>query len=120
LVTSGSLGASSVSEETILKDYDELMLEFEWSAGSTPVGNLSIEVCSDLGSGARTTWNTLEVTNTLDGTTSSNMAVSGNSGKHVVNFESAPFGILRIRYTRTSGSGTLNVWVSGKSLGGTV
>ena len=105
------MGASIASDTTDVNDFDELYMELEWSAGSSPVGELFVLARTDLGGGVYTAWSALDF--------GAQILVSGNSGKHTINFESVPFSQIMVSYVRTSGSGTLDVWVSGKTQGGT-
>lgn len=74
-------------------------VQIVWSAGSTPVGSLQIE-------------------GSCDGSTfsavGSAVSISGNTGNSLTNLGAIGYPYIRATYTRTSGSGTLNVYISTK------
>jgi len=86
--------------------------DIAWSAGSTPVGVITVEVSNTYalkGDGTVRTagnWTTL--------TLSSACAVSGNSGNGAIDVDATAFYAIRLKYTRTSGSGTLDVTLNAK------
>lgn len=73
-----------------------------WSDGSSPVGTLDLQASNDDDDASFTS------------ILSAPYAVSGNSGKLIINVEKHGYGYIRIVYTRTSGDGTLNVKVNAK------
>lgn len=100
IITAGSMATSLTSTSTEIKEYKGYAIQAVWSAGSTPVGSTKLQVSLD---------NT-----TFTDVTGSDLAVSGNSGSNFYNVELANYPYVRLVYTRTSGSGTLNVSISAK------
>ena len=92
-------------------DYDTMFAEIEW-IGTSPVGEITVEVASDLGSGVTTGFKEI--------TFGSLISITGNSGMHSIRFDQVPFNVMRFRYTRTSGTGSMSVYTSAKTTGGTV
>lgn len=111
-ITAGSMGGSLTSAVTSILNLDNIGLEFVWSAGSTPVGTISVEISIDYAQDTQGnitnagTWVALALSPTP--------SVSGNSGSIYIDINqiSAPW--IRAKYTRTSGSGTLNSYICGK------
>lgn len=103
-----SLATNQLSAEFRLHEFDEAYAEIEW-IGAAPVGAITVEVASDLVSGA-SGFVALDFGSTID--------ITGSPGKHTIRFDKIPFSVLRVRYTRTSGTGTMNIYLSGKTTGG--
>lgn len=103
--------SSITSAVTSILNMDNIGIEFTWS-GTSPVGTCSVEVSIDYaqdGQGNVTnsgTWTALTISPTL--------SVSGNSGSIYVDINqiSAPW--IRSKYTKTSGTGTLQCYIAGK------
>lgn len=105
IVNAVSAGATATSGVTSIRFLDNVGVSLQWSAGSTPIGVYTVEASID---GA--IWKTLAD----DAATTAN--VSGASGSYQLKFSNCPFDQIRIVYTRTSGSGTLDAYIMGKSL----
>lgn len=105
MIDAQSMGASITSGETSTKSLDQGSILVEWSAGSTPVGTITVEAKH----GDNGSWYELDFGQTI--------SISGNSGNHEIVFNSFPFSHLRIKYTRSSGSGTLSCTISAKAVG---
>lgn len=76
---------------------------FVWSAGSSPVGEVTIEVSNEPNH-----------SDAIELVLSSDLLVSGASGVHVANLDDIPCRYTRLVYTRTSGTATANTWFVGK------
>ena len=110
LIKNHSLGASFTSDETSVKNLDGVYIELEWASGSSPIGEILIEVASSIKNTRNSTvWKALDF--------GSSILISGNSGGHAISLILVPFEKIRIRYVRTSGSATLNAYVTGKVVG---
>lgn len=118
VITNGSMAASLTSSPTVLQSLTKVSYSAAWSAGSTPVGTISVQVSNDYvpnadgTSNSSGTWNTVPLL-LSDGTTATSVAVSGNTGNGFVDVVTGAYA-CRLIYTRASGSGTLNVVVVGK------
>lgn len=112
VITNGDMSGSLTSAVTIIQKLSMLSYDIAWSAGSTPVGVITVQVSNTYtqdGSGVVVNagnWSTLVLSSPLN--------VSGNSGTLFVDIDQIGAYAMRLVYTRTSGSGTLNVTIAGK------
>lgn len=111
VINAVSMAASITSEVTIIDNKTIIGYDVSWS-GSTPVGTMSVQVSNsysldpdgsvrDSGS-----WTTL--------TLSSSTAVSGNTGNGFIDIDITGAYAIRLVYTRVSGTGTMNAYVTSK------
>lgn len=111
----GATGASSALDICYLNGY---AIVVSWPATGTPVGTLTLEGTNDAWdeekkiSGVDTeysgaTWVTISGSST---------SVSGSAGSYAWNAADQNFQAVRIKYTRTSGTGTLTFNFRGKSV----
>lgn len=100
IITTGSMASSITSTSYDVSEVNNVAVQAVWSSGSTPVGTTTLEASLD-------DTNYTEITD-------SSLAVSGNSGSNFYNIQDPGYRYLRLKYNRTSGSGTLNVKISGK------
>lgn len=111
VITDGSMGTSLTSQVTVIQKLSLISYACNW-AGTTPVGAISVEVSNDYEQNAdgtvksAGTWSELPL--------SSPTAVSGNTGDGFIDVFATSAYAIRLVYTRASGTGTLNVVVSGK------
>lgn len=98
IVIDASMAASVTSVAQDLSFY--LVFSFQAIYTGSPVGALTLEASNDGG----TTWTTIA---------DSSSAVSGASNT-MWTVENVGYKAVRLVYTRTSGTGTLNVWYFGK------
>jgi len=117
VVSDGDMSGDITSAVTIIQKISYLSYSYVW-AGTSPVGAVSVEVSNDyeLSADGQTvinagTWNTYPVA--LNGTFVTSIPVSGNTGNGYLEVNPAAYAI-RTKYTFTSGTGTLNVTVTGK------
>lgn len=113
VITNGNMGSASLTSlVTIIQKLSIVSYDIAWSAGSTPVGDITVEVSNTYSldaSGAVAnagTWTAIAL--------SSPIHITGNSGNAFVSLSELGAYAIRVKYTRTSGSGTLNVTVAGK------
>jgi hypothetical protein len=106
-----SMATDQTSAVTDALNTDNIGLIVSWT-GTAPVGELFIDVTNDtdLVDAAAWTWVPL--------TFSSNITITGNTGDHDISLNFLPFAKLRVRYARTSGTGTLTVKLTKKQAGG--
>ncbi len=106
--------ASITSAVTNVEGLDNIGIQFNWS-GASPVGTFTVEVSIDyaqdyLGNVTNAgTWNTLAISPAVAAT-----GTSPDSAFIALNQLPAPW--VRVKYTRTSGTGTLQSFISGKML----
>lgn len=85
--------------------------DISWT-GSTPVGVMSVEVSNTYSQNGDGTvrnagnWTTL--------TLSATPTVSGNTGNGGIDVDATGFYAIRLKYTRTSGTGTMNATINAK------
>lgn len=99
------LSQSSVTSNTTNVTYgDNIGIAVNWT-GTSPVGTLDIQVSND-----GTTWLSLDF--------GAAIAISGNTGNHLLNIKQLPYAQIRAVYTKTSGTGTLFASLTSKQVGG--
>jgi hypothetical protein len=111
VITNGDMSLASItSQPSIIQNLSKVAYSVSW-AGSSPVGVLSVQVSNDYSQNAEGgtlnpgTWNTI--------TLSTPANVSGNTGVGFIDIDSAAFAI-RLVYTKTSGTGSLQAFITGK------
>lgn len=93
--------ATLTSSSTNIQFLDDIAYQAIWTG--TPTGTLTIEASLD-----NSNWATITTTFT------SNPA--GSASNSVANVPTAGYSYLRVKYTRTSGTGTLTIYVAGKGI----
>lgn len=112
----GDMSANITGATTILQSLSEVSYSIAWT-GTSPVGVFSVEASNDCtveatGGVSGGTWNKVPL-QLSDGTITTDIPVTGNSGNGFVEVETAAYA-LRPVYTATSGTGTITVKVNGK------
>ena len=111
VILNGAMSGSITSTVTVIQKLSLISYSISWS-GSTPVGTMSVEVSNDYEQNSdgsvrvAGTWNTLP----LDAAT----AVSGNTGNGFIDIDLQGGYALRLVYTRTSGTATMQAVMSAK------
>lgn len=111
VITNGSMSTSLISKVTIMQHMSMLSYDISW-AGTAPVGVITVQVSNSYsinpdGSVKNAgSWTTL--------TLSSPTNVSGATGNGFIDIDATAGYACRLVYTRTSGTGLLNVIVNGK------
>lgn len=120
VVTNGDMSQASITSlVTVIQTQSLVSYGVSWS-GTTPIGVVSIQGSNDYAldaSGAVSnagTWNTLPLQQS-DGSVSTSMAVSGNTGSLMIDITKTSIFATRLVYTKTSGVGTLQATVVGKA-----
>lgn len=112
LISSGNMASSITSSAQESQYQDNIAIQLIWTG--SPVGAFSIQVSVDYKEDAEKniivagTWSTLTLSNAITA------SGSGDNAYIDLNQLSAPY--YRIVYTRTSGTGTLNAYVSSKGV----
>lgn len=112
VVTNGDMSSQIVSEVTIIQNISMISYDISWSDGSTPVGDIEVQVSNTYSKSAdgsvknEGNWTAL--------TLSSATSISGNSGNGFIDVKDLASYAIRLVYIPTSGSGTLNVTATGK------
>ena len=97
-----SIGADTISDATDVSHLDYCHYDISWG-GSSPVGVVTVEYLKD----GESAWATLDLGSTID--------VSGTSGSHRIIMLELPFEKIRLKYTRTSGTGVINAYITAKA-----
>lgn len=117
VITSGNMAANITSSPTILKQLYSPSYQVTWS-GSTPVGTVSVQMSNDYSlypdgtvknSG---TWTTIYIN--VAGSPSLTAAVTGNTGSGFIDLTATSAYAVRLIYTATSGTGTLQALMHAK------
>ncbi len=112
VITNGDMSASITSAVTIIQKLSQISYDISWTAGSSPVGVMSVQVSntySQDSSGAvknAGNWTTL--------TLSATPSVTGNTGNGFIDVDATGAYAIKLIYTRTSGTGTMNATISAK------
>ena len=102
------MSANITTETTNVLNVDNIGIVASWN-GTSPVGTLFVDVSNDEGT-SPTNWATLDF--------GVSIAIANNTDSGVININQVPFVWLRVRYVRTSGTGTLTLALSMKRNGG--
>lgn len=103
ILTSGDMSQSTLSSDIINVQYlDNVGLEVTWTG--TPTGTITVE-----GSVSNSNYYSLTFNPTLT-------QPAGSSGGYLINLNQFPFVYYYVKYTRSSGTGTLNVWAAVKEV----
>jgi hypothetical protein len=111
VIVNGDMSGDLISEVTIIDQLRMASYSIVW-IGASPVGNVSVQVSDDYSlytdGGVRNpgTWNTLPL--------SAPTPVSGNFDHGFIDIDCNAGYALRLLYSATSGTGTMNVVLMGK------
>jgi hypothetical protein len=100
IIDAGDMSGNLTSSVTDIQYMDNICMELVWTG--TPTGSFSVE-----GSLTGDNWIAISLTPS---------APSGSAGSALLDMNQLSFPKIRIVYTATSGSGTLNAWIGGKML----
>lgn len=111
VITNGSMAGNITSAVTIIDKLSLMSYAISW-VGTTPVGEMSVQVSNDYKKNSdgtvrsAGTWNTLPLSVTA--------SVSGNTDNGFIDIELNAGYAMRLVYTRTSGTGTMQATLSSK------
>lgn len=105
MINSGDLSSDITSSETSVINLDKASIVIAWT-GSSPVGTIEVQARN----GDQDTWRALDL--------GAAVSVSGNSGNHRIVLNETPFTDIRIVYTASSGTGTVDAIITAKQVGG--
>ncbi len=109
VITNGNMSADITSAVSIIQSTSMISYDVSWT-GTAPVGVMAVQVSNSYSQNADGT--VKNAGNWTDLVLSSTPTVSGSPGNGFID-ECAAYAI-RIQYRRTSGTGTMQVIVSGK------
>lgn len=104
MLDAASLAASVTSAEVNVINLDKASIYVDWSGSAN--GTLAVEAKN----AQNGEWFELDF--------GSPIPISGNSGSHVLIFTELPHETIRLVYTRSSGSGSIDAVLAAKQVGG--
>lgn len=103
IISAGDMSAASVTSTALdINQAYSFSIQAAWT-GSTPVGTLQIQGSNDIVASISNVTNWSNV-----GGTAGTAAVSGNAGSAMLEIPVAEYHYVRVVYTKTSGTGTIN------------
>lgn len=102
VVTAGDMSGSITSAVTNVSYTDNVGYHCVWTG--TPTGTITVEATID-----GTNWDSLTLSPTI--------SLTGSASSTLISLNQLPYESVRLKYNRTSGTGTLNVVVMTKSIG---
>lgn len=118
VITNGNMAANITSLPTVMQSISGVSYSITW-AGTSPVGTIAVQVSNTYALSANGTvanagndWNALVVV--VNGAFVSSIALSGNTGTISVDINETKFYAIRVVYTATSGTGTMQATINGK------
>lgn len=112
VIENESMAGNITSDVTVIQNTSMVAYQVTWS-GTTPIGEMSVEVSNNYTQNADGTvryagdWATV-------GPFSDTLDVTGNTGTGFIDIEGISAYAIRLVYTRTSGTGTMNAIIAGK------
>lgn len=110
VITNESMGASVTSEPTILNQMSGAGYDVSWTG--TPTGTFSVEISNTIKLGNDRS--IVEPGNWTAVTLSAPITASGSADNAFINLAGLQAYAVRLKYTRTSGTGTLNAVICAK------
>lgn len=104
MIDAGDLSGSITSSVVNVINLDKASIHLIWS-GSSPVGVITVEARN----GELDSWYELDLGSAIN--------ISGASGDHQLVFNEIPFTDIRLQYTFTSGTGSIDALISMKTIG---
>lgn len=118
VITNGDMSQATItSEATVLQSISKFSYEVTWS-GTSPVGTLKMQISNSYAIGpdgkvsVTGTWS--DVPLDLGGSEVTSIPISGNSDSGFIDATVQAGYAVRLLYTKTSGTGTLNAIINGK------
>lgn len=114
VITNASMGASIVSLITNVNLFSIFSYNLSWTG--TPTGTFSVEVCNDYEpSPAGVLQSPAVAGNWVPLTLSTPVVAAGSADTAFIDIDITGAAWVRLKYTRSSGTGTLNATLAGKS-----
>lgn len=111
-VTSGSMGADVTSAVTNIEFQDNIGVQLNFTG--TPVGTFAVQVSIDYGQDAY--GNVTSTGNWIPISLSTTPTAAGAADQIYISLNQLDAPWIRVKYTRTSGTGTLNAYICGKQV----
>lgn len=113
MIEDGDMSTEIISNETDVKNLDTATVRVAWDIGGTPVGVLTIEALQEKDDTAAASdasnWFTVDIDATI--------TIDNTETDHQILFKNLPFDKIRLKYTATSGTGTMNAKITAKQAG---
>lgn len=104
MIDAGNLASAITSTVVNVINLDQASIHIEW-AGTAPVGTFTVEARN----GEEDSWYALDMGGAI--------SISGASGDHQLVFNQMPFTDIRLVYAATSGTGSVDAFISAKVVG---
>lgn len=111
VITNGSMAGNLTSAVTIVDNLSMIGYDISWT-GTSPVGTMSVQISNTYKQNAQ--GGVLNAGNWTTISLSSPTAVSGNTGNGFIDIDATGAYAIRLVYTRTSGTGTMNATIAAK------
>jgi hypothetical protein len=117
VISNGDMSGNITGTPTIIDKLSMLSYEFDWS-GASPVGTVSVQVSNTYSLNPYGSvdnpgmWSTVVLN--YGGSAVTSIPISGNTGTGFVDIDATGAYAMRVIYTFTSGTGTLNVTLNAK------
>jgi hypothetical protein len=105
VISNGNMVGNLTSIVTVIQTNSLLSYTYKW-LGTSPVGSVVVEASNDYSQNSDGSWNVLPL--------SSPTTITGNADNGLIDIDAAGFYAVRTRYVSSSGTGVLNVTISGK------
>ncbi len=118
VITNGDMSQATItSAVTLLSNMSMASYGLSWT-GTSPIGTAEVQVSNDYsiypGGTVNNagTWTTLTLS--VMGTPATTIAITGNTGTAFIDLDQLAGWAIRLKYTKTSGVGTLQAVINGK------
>jgi hypothetical protein len=111
VITSGNMASDITSRVTIIQKLSMIGYDISWT-GTSPVGAMSVQVSNTYAENADGSVKNVGNWTTL--TLSAPTPVSGNTGNGFIDVDATGAYAMRLVYTATSGTGTMNATMCAK------
>lgn|SRR5574343_709044 len=112
IITSGDMSGDVTSDPTNIQFLDNISIQLNFTG--TPTGTFSVQGSLDYQQ--TSPFAKAATGNWIDLTLSPSPAASGSASQILLDLNQLSFPWIRVKYTRSSGSGTLNAFISGKAV----
>lgn len=111
-LTSGSMAGNLTSAVTNIQFLDNICMQMNWTTADA-VGTFNVQGSADY---AQDDYGNVTTTGNWVSIPALATAAGGASGNALLDMQQLSFPWIRVTYTRTSGSGTANIFISGKQI----
>lgn len=112
IVTSGDMSGNITSDPTNIQFLDNVSMQLNFTG--TPTGTFTVQGSLDYQQ--TSPFAKAAIGNWIDLTLSPSPAATGSASQILLDLNQLSFPWIRVKYTRSSGSGTLNAYISAKAV----